>query len=173
MVDKSQNLGVGTYGQGLKHVVQSSPVGLNWLDFTTIVEVGAEVQAGEFVTSAGETAGDPMVLTEPGDDDTGAIYLVIERVGAPPQDIDAAIPANGFARVMRGTGKKFEVACYRYDSSAAILKGQKMCLHSVGHLMEQVYVQSTEATDMHRFLVETSRDDADPASGSSVIYIWY
>ena len=173
MVDYSQTMGTSTYGHGLKHIVQSAPSRANWLDYTEIVEVGAAVQVGEFVTSADETAGDPAVLTEPGDDDTGTVRLVIERVGAIPQDIETEIAANSFVRVMRPTGGKFEVACWRYDSSASILKGQKMCLHSVGHLMEQAYVQSTEATDMHRFLVELSRDDADPNSGTSVIYIWY
>lgn len=166
-------VGTPANGLGIQHIVQSSPTDANWLDYTMIVDVAAETMAGEFVTSNGVAAGEPMPLAAAGDEDTGTVYLVIERVDAIPQDIDTAIPALAHVRVMRQTGGMFEVACWRYDASTSLLKGQKMCLEATGQLMIQAYVQSTEATDFHPFLVELSRDSADVADLDPVIYIWF
>ena len=160
-------------GEGLHHVIQSSPAGLNWLDFTEIIKVKAATQVGEFVTSASETAGDPADLAAAGDADTGTVYLVIERVDSIPQDIDTEIAANSFVRAMRPTGGKFEVACFRTDESTSLLKGQKLVLGATGLLITMAYTDTAEATDTHMFLVELSRDATDPDPGVGVVYIWF
>lgn len=159
--------------KGLIHIVQSSPANANWRDYCEVRKVKVAVQPGEFITSAGETAGNPLDLAAAGDEDTGSVELVIQRVGAIPQDIDTEIVTSSYVYAMRGTGGMFEVAAYRTDASTSILKGQKMALGSAGLLVPKVYSDGTEATDVHMFLVELSRDSADVSSLNPVTFIYY
>ena len=159
--------------KGIIHIVQSSPTDANWIDYCEIRKVKVAVQPGEFISTAGETAGNPLDLAAAGDEDTGSVELVIQRVGAIPQDIDTEIVTSSYVYAMRGTGGMFEVCAYRTDASNAKLKGQKMVLGASGLLIPMAYADGTEATDVHMFLVELSRDSPDVSSLNPVVFLYY
>lgn len=159
--------------KGLIHIVQGGPANLNWRDFCEVRKLKVATVPGQFITSAGETAGDPMDLLADGDQDTGNVELVIERVGAIPQDIDTSIATSGYALAMRPTGGHFKVACWKADESTSLLKGQKLGPEATGHLRTWAYNDTNESTDTHVFLVELAEDQADIASTDPVIFVWY
>ncbi|KKL65396.1 hypothetical protein LCGC14_2155430, partial [marine sediment metagenome] len=107
--------------KGVLFIVQGG--GSDYLDYCEIRKMKTGTQPGEFVTSAGETAGDPLDLAAAGDEDVGVTELVLYRVGAIPQDIDTELAANEYAMCLRPNGKRFKCAAWRTDASNALLKG--------------------------------------------------
>lgn len=155
--------------KGVKHIIQGGPSGANWRDFCEVRKVKVAVQCGEFITSASETAGDPLDLAAAGDEDTGTVELVVKRVGCIPQDIATEIVTSSYVLALQ-QGSGFEVAAYRTDASTAILKGQKMGLGASGLTVPKAYTDSTEATDFHLFVFTLTQDSADVASLNPVIF---
>ena len=132
-------------------------------------------QPGEFVTTAGETAGDPVALGDLGDEDTGTVELLLYRVGAIPQDIDTALLTSQYGMCLRPNGKRFKCAAWRIDASNALLRGQKLMLedNDLGILEVWAYTDTVEATDTHVFLAELAEDSADVASLNPVVFIYF
>ena len=157
--------------KGVLFIVQGG--GSDYLDYCEIRKMKTGTQPGEFVTSAGESAGAPLDLAAAGDEDVGVTELVLYRVGAIPQDIDTELAANEFAMCLRPNGKRFKCAAWRTDASNALLKGQKLALDSVGILKVWAYTNATEATDVHQFSAELAEDSADVASLNPVIFIYF
>ena len=158
-------------GKGLLTIIQGG--GSDYLDYCTIRKLKEATQPGEFVTSAGETAGNPVALAVAGDEDVGTTELVLYRVGAIPQDIDTEIAANSFGMCLAPNGKRFKCASWRTDASNALLKGQKLALDSAGILKVWAYTNATEATDVHPFMAELAEDSADVSSLNPVIFIYF
>lgn len=155
--------------KGYFQIIQGSPT--DYLQYCHIRKLKAETLPGEFVTSAGESAGDPLDLAAAGDADTGSVELVLYRVGAIPQDIDTAIAANSYAMCLGRNGYRFKVACWRADESTSLLKGQVMALEATGQLMAWAYTDTVVATDTHLFAPELAEDSADVAGVDPIILV--
>lgn len=143
--------------------------GSDYLDYSKIRKMKEETQPGEFVTSAGETAGNPVALAVAGDDDTGTVELVLYRVGCIPQSVDTALDANQFGMCLGPNGKRFTCAAWRKDESTSILKGQKLTLSSVGGQLATWAYSAT--ADPGTFLAELAEDSADVASTAPIVLI--
>jgi hypothetical protein len=145
--------------------------GSDYLNYCEILKMKAETQPGEFVTSAGETAGDPVDLAASGDGDTGNIWVVLYEVGKVPTDIDTALDASDYGLCMRPTGGRFIIACWRHDESTSILKGQAMGLDTVGQL--QTHVESSTNVLTMDFVGRLAADSSDVAATDVVILLYY
>ena len=157
--------------KGYLFIVQGG--GSDYLEYCTIRKMKAATQPGEFVTTAGESAGDPVDLAAAGDEDTGTVELLLYRVGAIPQDIDTALTTGQYGICLRPNGKRFKVACWRADESSSILRGQKMALEATGQLKVLAYSDGTEATDFHLFTAELAEDSSDVASTDPIILVYF
>ena len=160
-------------GKGLISIVQGG--GSDYLDYCTIRKLKVATQPGEFVTTAGESAGNPLALADEGDQVTGTTELCLYRVGAIPQDIDTEIAANSYGMLLRENGKRFKCAAWRIDTSAALLRGQKLTLEAndLGILAAWAYTDTVESSDSHVFLAELAEDSADVASLHPVVFIYF
>lgn len=160
-------------GKGLITIIQGG--GSDYLNYSTIRKMKVETQPGEFVTTAGETAGNPLALADESDQYTGTTELVLYRVGAIPQDIDTALAANQYAMCLRPNGKRFKCAAWRIDTSSALLRGQKLRfeVNDLGILEVWSYTDTVVISDTHVFLAELAEDSPDVASLNPVVFIYF
>ncbi len=159
--------------KGLLTIVQGG--GSDYLDYCTIRKMKVETQPGEFVTTAGESAGNPVALADQGDELTGTVELVLYRVGAIPQDIDTALAANQFAMCLKPNGKRFKCAAWLLDTSTSLLRGQKLTLedNDLGILKIWAYVATTPSTHLQAFIPELAEDQSDVFSLNPVVFIYF
>lgn len=143
--------------------------GSDYLDYCKIRKMKEETQPGEFVTSAGESAGNPVALSIIGDEDTGTVEQLLYRVGCIPQSVDTALDANQYGMCLGPCGKRFTTAAWRKDESTSILKGQKLTLSTVGGQLA-TWAHSATA-DPGMVIAELAEDHTDVASVQPIILI--
>ena len=155
----------------IKAIIGSSP---DWKNYTNERKVKVATQVGEFITSAGETAGDPWDLGAAGDELTGGIEYVYERVGAKSQDIDTEIAIGSYVKTLRYSGGRFKLIGWRQDESTSLLDGQLMKLGTAGRLIAQTYADTAEATDMVYFpQLRLAKASADVAGEDCAIEFYW
>jgi len=143
--------------------------GSDYLDYVKIRKMKEETQPGEFVTSAGETAGNPVALAILGDEDIGTVEQVLYRVGAIPQSVDTPLGVGEYGMCLGPNGKRFTTAAWRKDESTSLLKGQKLTLSTVGGQLATWAYSAT--ADTGQFIAELVEDNADVASIDPIVLI--
>jgi hypothetical protein len=118
----------------------------DWKDYTQIRKLATAAYPGWIVSGNGETAGEVDVAAA---EDGLASYfeIILERVGASPQDIDTEIAVGSFVRTLRPSGGRFIVAATRADESNNTELGEPMVLEASGMLKKWAYTDGTDITD--------------------------
>ena len=143
----TQTLGVT---RGFKKVIQGGAPDHEYYTQIRYVKNAVTVKPGFMVATNGEAAG-TIDLAASGDGAAGAVEIVLERVAAPPQDIDTAIVgATGtptFVKTLRPSGGRFIVAAIISDPSTNTEIGEPLVLDTTGHLKKFAYTDTAAATD--------------------------
>jgi hypothetical protein len=163
---------VGTDGSYESIIIGGAP---DWEYYTQIrkVKTGVTVYPGRFVSGNGETDGE-VDLAASGDEDTSYVELVLERVGAIPQDIDTGITAGQYVKTLRYSGGRFKCVSIRADESTTEETGQLMSIEADGMLQIWAYTDTAEATDVIFFpALRLSAVSTDVAATDILVEIWW
>lgn len=145
----------------------------DWMNYTQIRKVKTTSYPGRWITSGNESAGDPWDLAAAADGLVGRAEIILERVGAIPQDVDTAITANQYVRTLRQSGGRFLVATWLADGAASIVQGHILVLEADGMLTKFAYTNSTIQTDTLSDKTAILAEDAtDIATTDLIVLAW-